>query len=280
MTGRILDCTFQQYHKDPCAVPSLSASTAKRIVNESLLHAWTFHPRLGKVEGKSTEEQQKGTILHKLLLGKGAELAVLDYPDWRTKAAREDRDHAISKGKIPIRVGDFDGYQTAASHIREALASAGFHLGGKSEVPMEWIEEVNDGKVVTCRAMMDNVYVDEGVIFDVKKVDSANPEAIRRTFIRYGYDIQHEAYKRCLSAVAGCRDPEFIFLFCEIEAPYAVVPIKPSGEMMEIGRLRWEEALAKWEVALRTNQWPSYSDGLKYLDPMPWEAAEYLAGRG
>lgn len=274
-TGKILDCSFANYHKDPCETPSLSSSTARKIVTESLLHAYTFHPRLGGAKDESTTEQEKGTILHKLLLGKGAELAILDHDEYRTKIAREERDEAIAQGKIPIKAKDFPQWEKAASIISGALEAKGFALTGQSEVAMQWIEEVND-KTVLCRGMMDNVFLKEGVIFDVKKVRSANPKDIARSFVRYGYDIQHEAYTRGLKAVTGCRDPFFVFLFCEIEPPYAVLPVAPSGEMKEIGRIRWEDALAKWELALRTNQWPSYSEGLIHIDPMPYEAAEWI----
>src|SRR5690606_26383137 len=59
-----------------------------------------------------------GTAAHKLVLGVGPELAVLDYPDWRTKAAREAAREARERGAIPLKRGDYEQIQAMAAALR------------------------------------------------------------------------------------------------------------------------------------------------------------------
>jgi hypothetical protein len=46
-TARFLDVSTAEYHADPCAQPSLSASIARELIHKSPLHAWQVHPKLG-----------------------------------------------------------------------------------------------------------------------------------------------------------------------------------------------------------------------------------------
>lgn len=276
MTAKRLDCTFAEYHKDPCETPSLSSSIARKIVDESPLHAWTAHPRFGAVNPVATEDMQKGTILHKLLLGKGTHLHVMDVENFRTKAAREERDEAIAQGKLPIKTEDFEQYGKAAARIATNLDALGMSLTGESEVPIQWEEKDQHGNPVICRAMLDHVFLDRGLIFDLKKVESANPRAIERRLVQMGYDIQHEAYSRAVRKLTEHNDVQFVFLFCEIAPPFAVVPIMLDGAFREIGKLRWRQAINTWSHCLRTKHWPSYSEDVVYISPPAYVAAEHL----
>lgn len=282
MNAKRLNCTVAEYHKDPCERPSLSSSMAHRIVDESLLHAWTFHPKFGAAEDESSPDQEAGTILHKLLLGKGADIAVLDVDEFRSNADKALRDAALARKKIVVKRKHWTKYEDAANAIRDNLSHAGFEFTGESEVAVQWEEEMaprpswKEHPPVLCRAMFDHVFIKESVIFDVKKVRRATDEAIAKNFVQYGYDIQHEAYTRALQALTDCKQPEMIFLFCEIDPPYAVNPKRLTGAMREIGRIRWQEALQKWSRALHTKQWPSYSVGVTEVDPPAYVAAKYL----
>lgn len=283
--ARILDCSVEEYRADPCAVPSLSASTAHKIVSESPLHAWTDHLRfkatnideLMEAEDDDTKAKLNGQLVHRLLLGKGADVAVIEADNFRTKAAREERDEAKAAGKLPILAGRFDELIAIIGVLRERCRALGYEFTGESEMAIEWYEQGAAGPVV-CRSMLDHVFIDDGVIFDVKTIRSANPDRIARTFVEHGYHLQDYCYMRALERLrpklAGRVD--MTFLFMEIEAPFAIVPVVPDGAIQEIGKQHWGRALSLWERCLAKNDWPSYCTSRITIEAPQYVIAKHL----
>lgn len=289
-TARILDCTEEEYFADPCEVPSLSQSIAGLMLSRSPLHAWSAHPRLGGApaeEGeedddeeddeKSTPAMDAGKLIHRLMLGKGADVVIVHFDNFKKKLAREQRDEARAAGKMPVIAAKYDGFVKAAEILRDRCARAGYPLTGESEVAIEWTEPGNDGPVV-CRCRMDHVFLSEGRILDIKKIRNAHPRKAARSFIDYGYDIQHAAYRRAVSALhpelRGRVD--FTFLYMELEPPFVVVPARPDGAFREIGENRWLSAVKVWERCLAANHWPSYSDHVVTLEAPSYVVTEHL----
>lgn len=284
--ARILECTVEEYHKDPCATPSLSSSTAKVMVSQSPLHAWSRHPKGGQAadaeeelqaDDKDTKAKANGQLVHRLILGKGTDLVIVDAKDWRTNYAKDARDEAKAAGKQPVLAARFEELSKIAAILTSRCADLGYEFNGESEVPVEWYEQGAAGPVI-CRSMIDHLWLDHGKAVDVKTIRSANPRNISRSFVENGYDIQDRAYTR---AIAQLRPKlkgrvELDFLFMEIEAPYAVVPYIPPAEYREIGKQRWGRAVSLWETCLAKNEWPSYCTGPVKGDPIPWVVAEHL----
>lgn len=277
MSARILNVSEAEYFADPCSKPSLSQSVAKILVSESPQHAWLAHPRLGNQRSEPTAALDEGTIIHKLLLGKGAAIEVIDAPDFRTKAAQSARDVAIECSRVPVLRSKFDALQTAADQLRDRCSTLGYELNGESEVAIEWEEPTSDGPVL-CRARLDHVFMDRGVIYDVKKTRTANPKYLKRNFVDLGYDIQRAAYTRALAAL--CPDLagriKFEFLFVEVAPPYSVVPVVVDGAFREIGAQRWSQAVHVWQRCLASGRFPGYCDRAVTLEAPPYVVAEYL----
>jgi len=276
-TARLLDCTTAQYFKDPCAVPSLSQSTAFTLLNSSPLHAWTQHPRFGNVRRASTAAMSEGTAIHRLLLNKGADFEVIEADSFRTKLAQEQRDRALEEHRLPVLRHQHDEWVTAADRIKVNLAALNIHLTGESEVPIEWQESGSLGPV-TCRGMFDHVIIDRGIIYDIKKADSASPKKCGRSVVNYGYSLQHAAYTSALAKLKpefeGAVD--FIFVFVEVDPPYAVLPARLDGMLRELGAMQWNRAVRLWEHCLTTNNWPSYTNQITTLEAPPWAITEEM----
>lgn len=234
--ARILNVTPAEYLADPCATPSLSSSIAHTIVARSPLHAWSEHPRFGNQRSDPTTATAEGSLLHRFLLGKGANVAIIHADDFRTKAAREERDQAIASGQLPMLARQYHAIAAAAETLRGKLAAFGIELAGESEVAIEWSEPGEHGPVL-CRGMMDHLIVERGAIYDIKKIRSAHPRTCARHAVEYGYDIQHAAYtsgfEKLRPELAGRIDMVFVFL--ELEPPYAVVPARLDGGLRELG---------------------------------------------
>lgn len=263
--ARILpDLSAAEYHADPCARPSLSASIATTLVSRSPLHAWNAHPRLGGVRREPTPAMDAGSLLHALLLG-GTELAIIEADDFRTKAAQAERDAAYARGAVPVLARAHDDAQELADCVRDELADLGLGLTGESEVSVEWEEESGAGPVL-CRGRMDHVWWDRAAILDLKTCQSAHERAVRSHVWEYGYDVQRAAY---CSAMRKLR-PEmvgrekFTFVFVETLPPGSrrraiVQPVELDGPFREIGERRWRRAVDAWGQCLATDLWPAYA---------------------
>lgn len=250
------------YHADPCPTPSLSSSLARTLLDRSALHAWKEHPRLGgggvHVEADHID---RGSLIHRLVLGAGSDVEVVDAKDWRTSAARAARDGARSVGHIPVLRADYEDARIAAKEITARLSAFGVELGGVSERTIAWQEQTAYGEI-WCRGMLDHIELRSGraVVYDLKTSRSAHPRSCARHVIDYGYDVQRAAYvqgvERVLPQYAGRID--YVWLFVELEPPYAVLPAVADALMRERGVRRWDDACSRWAACLSRESWPSY----------------------
>src|SRR5882672_6742571 len=93
----------EKYHADPAPSPSLSSSLAAVLLSQSPRHAWRMHPKLNpRYEAEESARFDLGSAAHALLLEGNNQMEVLDFPDYRTKAAQTGRDEARARGKFPV----------------------------------------------------------------------------------------------------------------------------------------------------------------------------------
>lgn len=265
VSARILDISPDEYH----ARPGLSSTIAKTLLARSPLHAKSM---IGK---RPTKGMDRGSIIHRLLLGKGKDYVVINHANFTTKLAKAERDAARAAGLVPVIADDFEDYCKAAESIRVQLADRDLILDGESEVAIEWDEPSQHG-LVTCRGMLDHAWLDSGLILDLKITEDAAPSAIERTAENFGYAIQAAAYTRAVTAL----DPSlagrvrFLFAFCEPDEPYAVNIVQPDGVFRELGDRRWDRAVREWGRCEATGIWPSYGTAVNQLTPPTWALAK------
>lgn len=261
MPARILEVSADEYHQRD----EFSSSLAKTTLKQSPLHA---RAAIGK---RPTKGMDRGSIIHRLVLGKGKDYEVIQHANFTTKDAKRDRDAARAKGLVPVIAHDFEDYNKAAESIRVQLADRGYVLDGDSELAITWDEETPHG-IVACRCMLDHVWLKTGVILDLKITEDAAPGAIERNAENMGYPIQSTAYTRALAAL----DPslagrvKFLFAFCEPDEPHAINIVQPDGVFREIGERRWERAVNTWGECLKNNRFPAYGDTVNQLSSPPW----------
>jgi hypothetical protein len=97
------------YRSDPTPTPSLTQSLVKILIERSPQHAWEQSPRLNpQFEYDDDTKYDIGNVAHRLVLGRGKEIEVVDFADWRTKASQEARETAADAGKIAVLRHQFD----------------------------------------------------------------------------------------------------------------------------------------------------------------------------
>lgn len=270
--GVYLELPPDQYHADCCELPSLSSSIANILVSQSPAHAYAAHPRLGGFRRPSTKEMDSGKLLHALLLGEeDAAVGVVDAKDWRTKAAKTERSEIEAAGQVAVLQHQYDKASELADKLRGKLLKLGYDLREYDhEVTLVWEEKASDGTVVTCRGRADCLKAPR--CLDLKSTMSASPASIARSFVSFGYDIQHAAYTSALEFLcpeqAGRIEMDFIFF--ETSPPYVVTPCAPDGTMRELGESKWRRAIEMWAHCTKTGVWPEYCSERALIPAPMW----------
>jgi PDDEXK-like domain of unknown function (DUF3799) len=259
-------------------LPRLHQSIAHVLISRSPLHAWQRHKLLGATPSEPTEATDRGTFIDKMILGGGPELEVIDAPDWRTKAAQEARAAAREVGSIPILVGRYESLMETVKAIRAQLKARGLlFAAGERKVKLRWTEPYYG---VECGGELD--YLAAPTIYDLKTTKDASPNAIARSMVDYGYDIQHAAYRQALETLRPelAGKSRMLFLFVETEPPYALTIAEPSGTMRSLGAHKWDRACRTWRDCLASGVWPGYADDVVQIEALPWQMTQELQEEG
>jgi hypothetical protein len=283
--------TMKQYYADQLSlgVPALSASIAKILIDKTPAHAALAHPKLRHLitdeppSTDATESQDRGKLIHEIILGKGSGIVRVDASDWRTKAAQLARNEARDAGLIPVLERKFQEANNAAAAICSRMGEAGFPMLGDSEVMVVWEETATDGSVVMCKGMIDHICraaAANGNVssaFDLKTVENASPDSCERQANEFGHRIQAAAYMSALmKAYPDNCHTVFSFLFAECEPPYCVTVAALDAEHEEYGKRHWQKAVDIWAKCLRSGEWPaSYSNEAVMLRAKPWNVQRW-----
>lgn len=269
------------YHADPCAKPSLSSSIANTILSRSEAHARLEHPRLGGGRrDDATVEMDRGTLLHRLILGQGANVEAIEPKNkkgepsfsWATAEAKAAREAAKAAGRIPVLAWKLREAELAAEVISANLFAVGIDISaGEREVVAVWEERADDGSAVLCRCMLD--YLDDRMVMDLKIPESAHPETCTKQIGNMGYAVQIAAYVSAIERLFPERAGRVghLITWAEPEAPYCVTPVELSCAFLEYGQRRWRRAVNRWAKCLKTGVWPGYTSGIiRGVEPPPW----------
>lgn len=262
------------YHRgttpDYGTTPRLSQSIANVLLQQSPLHAWQRHAKLGGTPRPTTKALDAGSLVHAMLLGTTAEdVVIVAAADWRTKAAQALRDEAVALGRVPVLEGDYTEALTTSQAIATRLSAIGITLVATTcaEVTATWDE---DG--VPCIGRFD--YFDGAQLVDLKSTRSAHPDAVRKAIDAYGYDVQAVAYHRAALANGYEVDP-IRLVFFELEPPFAVYAPELSPTYLRMGERKWLRAVDTWRECLATGHWPGYAADAP-LDPSSWALAREM----
>lgn len=272
----ITPLTAEEYHADPAPSPSLSASIASILLNQSARHAWLAHPRLNPNYAPEVDSRfDLGSAAHLVLLER-REKDIVRVPaeDWRTKAAKEARAEAQARGEYAVLERHYHAILAMCEVAREFVAKS--ELGdlldsGDAEHTVIW----HEGEIA-CRCRPDVLSKDRRIVLDYKSTANAAPEVVGKQIGRMDYDLQAEFYTRGIEQATGSANgPVFVFLFQEITPPYACSLMALSNAYRAIGQAKVRAAVQRWGECLRTNQWPAYTDEILYVEPPAWDLAQW-----
>jgi hypothetical protein len=191
------------------------------------------------------------------------------------ESAKQWRDAQIAAGKLPVDKDELSYARTAADTIRENLARDGVVLDGENQTTVIW-EEAG----VRCKGRFDHWKPGDLVVYDLKVVDCAHPDAVVRKTIDFGWDIQGAAYVRAIETVMpeAAGRVRFVMLAVEPKPPHEVLVRPFAGTMRALGEWKWDQALRLWGECLRARRWPGYSGMEAGLEAPAWAMAKMEDG--
>ena len=117
-----------------------------------------------------------------------------------------------------------------------------------------------------CRAMVDSAPEDPAEpLYDLKTTQDAAPEAVMRSIMTYGYDVQAAHYLDTWEAATG-EKRKFRFVFDEKEAPHEVAVVELGADTLDLARRKVARAREMWRLCLSQDDWPGYPRGVHTID--------------
>ena len=244
--------------------PSLSSTGARKILECPARFKWERdHPP----EPKPAFDF--GHLVHRLVLGEGSVIQIVEATDWRSKAAQAERDATRADGAVPVLRSEYD----AAKAMREAVmahptASALF-AEGVAEQSGYWRDEPTDIQLRFRPDWLTTSLSGRALCVDYKTTISANPADFAMSVGKFGYFMQHAWYVAGLAA-HGIDDAGFLFVAQEKQAPYLVSVIELDPDAVLLGARRNRRAIDLYAECVATDTWPAYGDGINVVDLPRW----------
>lgn len=257
----VYDMPEDAYHADPAPQRSLSVSGAKKLLPPSCPAIFEYERRHPK---PPSDAMDLGTVAHKMVLGSGPEIVVVDAANWMTKAAKEQREAARLAGAVALLRDDYGRALAMANAVRaHPVAGALFHPGtGTPERSLFW-EDPATG--ITLRARPDWLPHAAGhgrrfIITDLKTCASAEPGAVAKQVFNLRYFMQAPWYADGVAALGLHPAPDFLFVFVESAPPHLITIAQLKDEAMDAGRALNRQAIERYRDCTEAGVWPGYSD--------------------
>ncbi|MFJ8871046.1 PD-(D/E)XK nuclease-like domain-containing protein [Streptomyces sp. NPDC102473] len=262
----LYDIPAEMYHADPIPGGSLSSTGARTLTSRcpAKFRYDLDHPQPYK------QAFDFGTAAHKLVLGDGPELVLVDELLWNTDATKARVAEIRAAGNIPLKRADLERVHDMATALTQHPEAADLlhPASGQAEQTVFW--PVGN---VWCRARID--WLREDQLVDYKTARSAHPDAIAKAVHEHGYHVQEDWYRRATAAIGLLpRDVDFPFIFQEKDPPY-LVTVARLDLWRDIAHQVSEQALFLYESCRAADHWPAYSTDPAFISPPAWLERQY-----
>lgn len=263
--GLYPDIDEDWYHGDCVQGGSLSVSGAKLLLQAPA--KFDYARRHGS---KSSKSMDTGTRVHAMALGKGGEhLELLDFENYRTDKAKDARDDAIARGKVPTLPHELAEAHKIASAVLSHPTAGGLFTEGDAEVSMFW-QDPEFG--IWCRGRADYLTYFGGLptMVDFKTTADASPadDGFGKSAYKFSYWMQDPWYREGWASVLECdwQDIDFVFACVETEPPYLVATYRIKPEHVDLGREQNRIARERYRDCVKADRWPGYSEEIEDLE--------------
>ena len=220
-----------------------------------------------------SDDLRMGSALHALLL-EGAEALAERFavsPEGLNRRTKEGKESwaafaAENRDKDIISVEQADAIRLMAAAVAAHPAAARLLACCRErEVSIRW-EDPATG--MACKARLDGLDREHGVLIDLKTAKDASPKGFARAAADLGYHGQAAFYLEGL-AVCGI-EADCVFLVVEKTPPFAVALYHIDGEALAAGRRLAVRCLDLHACCVKTNEWPGYDPEVRTLILPGW----------
>jgi len=248
--------------------PGVNQSSLKKI----LLSPAHYQAAL-KFKMIPTPAMEMGTALHALSLDgeaafdkgyikkpDGLSLATKEGKAWKAEVGRKK---VLSSGGKDDPWGSVQGMNESLKRLQWFNPSQDDYIK-HNEVSIYW-----DWMGVKCKARLDRVAIEEGLVLDLKTTDTVEPDLFLKKVIGLGYDFQAAYYAKAAEVAFG-KPFKFLFVAVERKAPYTVDIFEATPDMMEEAMYKCEKALKTYALCQENNSWPNRDPIVRQLDYPSW----------
>ena len=241
-------------------VGSLSSTEAERILEAPAVLKWyRDNPQPPKAAF------DLGHVVHALVLGTGLDLYVHDWPDLRTKAAKEDVADAHARGEVPIKRAAFEQMQAVADAVlTHPVAGPLFEKG----TPEQSIYATDEQTGVWMRGRLD--WTTDDALVDLKTANTAIPNEWSRQAASYEYAVQMQFYRLIWEQITGETDRPFFHVVVSKTEPHLVAVMEMDFDYQSVGDSKVRRALDTYARCLADDSWPGIPPIIHRLAPPVW----------
>jgi hypothetical protein len=261
----IYDIPNDVYHADRT---SLSSTGARKLLTAS--------PAQFKYDLDHPEPPKKtfdiGTAAHRLVLGDGPDLVLVDHPRWDTNKAKAEVAAAREAGAVPLKHDDWEQVHAMAAQLRRhPLAAALFDPDyGKPEQSLFWTDKATG---VPCRARLDwldNARGGRLLLPDLKTANNASTAKFEKAVVDFRYDQQADHYMDAVLQLGLADDVSFVFVVQEKQPPYLVNVIELATSWLLMAADRNKRAREIYAECTATGVWPGYGTEVAMAAAPDW----------
>lgn len=262
MNGIILDLDETEYHRHP----ALSSTGARQLLESPARFRYMQdHPQPPK------DVFDLGTAVHSKVLGTGWGVTVLDHDDFRTKAAREERDAVRAAGSVPILRADYVNVEAIAEAVlTHPTGRLLLEQAGAAETSV-FANDPDTGVDVRARFdFLPDLTTGNPIAVDLKTTGkSASPDGFSKSVANFGYDVQEGHYDDTLWLATGEQIP-FVFLVVETAAPHLVGVHQLDVVWRDMGKAKARRARDIFATCTESGEWPGYPAAVDLISPPQW----------
>ncbi|MGW2371772.1 PD-(D/E)XK nuclease-like domain-containing protein [Kitasatospora sp. NPDC001683] len=261
----VYDLPAEVYHADRT---SLSSTGARKLLSAT--------PAKFKHELDYPEPPKKafdiGTAAHRLVLGDGPDLVLVDHPVWNTKLAKAEVAEAREAGAVPLKRDEWEQVHAMAAELRRhPLAAALFDPDyGKPEQSLFWTDKATG---VPCRARLDwldNARGGRLLLPDLKTATDASTAKFEKSVLDFRYDQQADFYMDAVLQLGLADDVSFVFVVQEKQPPYLVNVIELATPWLLMAADRNKRAREIYAECTASGVWPGYGTEVSMASAPDW----------
>jgi hypothetical protein len=271
----VYDIPAEVYHADPVPGGSLSHTGARLLLPPNCPAKFRWW-RDNSPEPK--REFDFGHAAHRVILGAGQDLAIIEADNYLTKAAKEAKRAAYDAGLIPVLAHEHEQVLAMAAAVKEhPIAGPLFDPTlGQPERSLFWLDEPSG---VWRRARLDwlpDLSIGSRLILpDYKTGKTADPGQFSKAIHDHGYHQQAAWYIDAARALNLAEQVAYVLVVQEKTPPYLVNVIEPDHMALRIGRFLNRTAIQLYQQCSDSDTWPGYSDDVEKVGLPPWAENQY-----